>query len=59
MARNKEIWVLPDLNVLEWRKSIFAGLEWLGMEEVGFVFTGLACSGRSQFWSDWNILEWR
>jgi hypothetical protein len=34
MARNKEFWVLPDWNGLEWRKSIFAVLKRHRMEEV-------------------------
>jgi hypothetical protein len=36
-----------DRNGLEWRKSVLAGMEWHGMELVGFCLI------------DWNDLEWR
>jgi hypothetical protein len=49
-----------------------ARLEWLGMEEVGFPpakkawnkgswfwFDCRTWKGESQFWPDWNGLEWR
>jgi hypothetical protein len=39
----------PDWNGLEWGKLILAGLEGLGIEEVGFGLTEIACYGRSQF----------
>jgi hypothetical protein len=37
----------PDWSVLEWRKSVLACLEWLGMEEVSFGLTGIAWNGGS------------
>jgi hypothetical protein len=52
----------PDWNGLERRTSFLASLEWFGMEEVGFVRTGMeevsfsltkmVWNGRSQFWPD-------
>jgi hypothetical protein len=29
------------------------------MEEVGFGWSRMAWNGGSQFWPDWNSLEWR
>jgi hypothetical protein len=29
------------------------------MEEISFGLTGIAWNGKSQFWPDWNGLEWR
>jgi hypothetical protein len=49
----------PDWNGYEWRKSVLARLEWLGMEEVSFGPTGLACNKGNRFWPDSNGLEWR
>jgi hypothetical protein len=31
---------------------------WIGMEEVSFGLSRMACNGVSQFWPDWNSLEW-
>jgi hypothetical protein len=35
-----------------------ASLDWLGMEEVGFGLSRMACNGGSQFLPDWKSLEW-
>jgi hypothetical protein len=48
----------PNWNGLEWRKSVLAGLEWLGMEEVSFGLPRIARNRRNWFWTDWNSLEW-
>jgi hypothetical protein len=48
----------PNWNSLEWKKSVLARLDWLGMEEVGFGLSRMAWNGVSQFWTDWNSLEW-
>jgi hypothetical protein len=50
---------LPNWNGLEWKKSVLARLERLGMEEVGFGLSRMAWNEGSQFWPDWNSLEWR
>jgi hypothetical protein len=42
---------------MECRKLVFALLEWLGIEEVGFGLTGIAWTGANRFWSNWNGLE--
>jgi hypothetical protein len=34
-------------------------MEWFGMEEVGFVLTGIAWSGAICFWPNWNGMEWK
>jgi hypothetical protein len=47
-----------DWNGLELRKLVLALMSWLGMVEVGFRLTGLACNRGSRFWPDWNGLEW-
>jgi hypothetical protein len=57
MACNGGSQFWPDYNGLEWRKSVLAGLEWLGLEEVNFSPTEMAWNGRTQFWPDWNSLE--
>jgi hypothetical protein len=44
-------------NSLEWKKSVFEGLYWLGMEEFGFGLSRMAWKAISQFWPDWNSLE--
>jgi hypothetical protein len=40
---------------LDWRKSVFAKLEWLEMEKVSFDLTGTVWNGGSRFWA---CLEW-
>jgi hypothetical protein len=44
---------------MECRKLVFALVEWLGMEEVGFVPTGIALTGANRFWANLTGLEWR
>jgi hypothetical protein len=51
--------VLAWCNGLEWRKSVLARLEWLGIEEVGFGLIVMAWNGGSRFWPIWNGLEWQ
>jgi hypothetical protein len=63
----------PDWNGVEWRKLLLARhelfrfeeacflpeKEWLGMEEVDFGLTIIAWKRGSQFWPDWNGLDWQ
>jgi hypothetical protein len=58
MAWNGESWLWPDWNSMECPKLVFALLEWLEMEEVGFVLTGIASTGANRFWLNWNGFEW-
>jgi hypothetical protein len=39
---------------MECRQLVFALLEWLGMEEVGFVLTGMVLTGAIRFCPEWN-----
>jgi hypothetical protein len=50
MAQNRGSRFWPNCNGLEWRKSVLARLEWLGMGEVGFGLTGMTWKGESWFW---------
>jgi hypothetical protein len=53
MAWSFGSWFLPDWNGLEWRKSVLAWLEWLGMEEVGFGLNGLEFRKLVLAWLEW------
>ena len=46
-----------DWNGLDPRKSVLYRLEGLGLEEVGFVSTGMSFTGGSRFCIDWNGLD--
>jgi hypothetical protein len=39
----------PDLNSLDWRMSVLAYLEWLGMSKVDFGLSGMAWNRGSCF----------
>jgi hypothetical protein len=49
MAWNRGRRLSTYWNALEWRKSVFAGLGWLGIKEVGFGPTIIAWNGGSLF----------
>jgi hypothetical protein len=57
MAWNEGIWFWSYLIGFEWRKSILAGLEWIGIEEVGFCLTGMARNRGIWVWPRLNLLH--
>jgi hypothetical protein len=72
MAQNGGIQFWPDWNGLEGRKSILTwpeGLEWrrsvlailerLGLADVSFGLPGMAWNVKSRIWPFWNGLETR